>query len=113
VSMRIEPDAIQLDDAQMHALLQTKSGPVGRYLFQTGKRIEASAKRKAPVDTGRLRSSISTAFFEVPYDPFLAVRVGTDVEYAIYVHDGTRYVGPRPFLEEALREVVGYGQPGF
>jgi hypothetical protein len=99
---------VQLDDAQMFVLLQTESGPVGRHLFATGKLVEGAAKRRTPVDTGRLRASITTALFKVPYDPYLACRVGTDVEYAPYVHEGTRYVTGRPFLEDALREVVGY-----
>lgn len=99
---------VQLDDQALHALLQTKSGPVGRHLFRTGKMVETAAKQKAPVDTGRLRASITTALFSVPYDPYLAVRVGTDVEYATYVHEGTGYMMGRPFLEEALRDVVGY-----
>lgn len=99
---------VQFDDAQMFALLQTESGPVGRYLFATGKRVEGAAKRKVNVDTGRLRSSITTALFKVPYDPYLACRVGTDVEYATYVHEGTWKMFGNPYLEDALREVVGY-----
>jgi hypothetical protein len=30
------------------------------------------------------------------------------VDYAVYVHEGTRYMAERPFLENALRDVVGY-----
>jgi HK97 gp10 family phage protein len=99
---------VMLDDAALHELLHTKSGPVGQHLFRVGKRVETAAKQYAPVDTGRLRASITTALFSVPYDPYLAVRVGTDVDYAVYVHEGTRYMAERPFLENALRDVVGY-----
>lgn len=106
--MFMKPDDVQLDDRQLRALLTTESGPVGRYLLTVGKRVEASAKRRAPVDTGRLRSSLTTALFAVPYEPFLACRVGTDVDYAVYVHEGTRYMVGRPFLEDALREVAGF-----
>lgn len=98
---------VQLDDRRLNELLRSENGPVGAYLFAVGKRVEGAAKRRTPVDTGRLRSSITTGVFQVPYDPYLAVRVGTDVEYATYVHEGTRYVGARPFLEDAMREVVG------
>lgn len=30
--------------------------------------------------------------------------VGTDVEYASYVHEGTSRIEPRPFLEDALND---------
>jgi hypothetical protein len=98
---------VQLDAAAMYALLQTRAGPVGRYLFQTGKMVESVAKRNVNVDTGRLRSSITTGLFELPHDPHLACRVGTDVDYATYVHEGTVYMSGNPYLEDALREVVG------
>lgn len=99
---------VQLDDVALHALLRSRSGPVGRHLFTTGKTVEGVAKGNTPVDTGRLRSSLTTALFEVPYSPYLACRVGTDVDYATYVHEGTKFMSGRPFLVNALHQVVGY-----
>lgn len=60
---------------------------------------ERYAKKACPVDTGRLRSSISHT-----YDVNLEeVFIGTNVEYAPYVEFGTRYQRAQPYLREALK----------
>jgi HK97 gp10 family phage protein len=57
-----------------------------------GIECQAESKKLAPVDTGRLRSSIQ-------YNPgHLECTVGTNVEYAIFQELGTRHVPPHPFL---------------
>lgn len=45
--------------------------------------VEDSAKAKAPVNTGTLRNSIT---YEIEGDTGI---VGTNLEYAPYVHEGT------------------------
>jgi phage gpG-like protein len=45
------------------------------------------------VDTGRLRSSIGTTVEATAVGPVAVV--GTDVEYAIFVHEGVGIYGPR------------------
>lgn len=61
-------------------------------------RHTASAPGDPPaVDTGRLRQSI-TALKITPGH----WRVGTNVEYAIYLEFGTRRVAPRPFFRPAV-----------
>lgn len=91
--------------AEEHRLLRSTSGPVGRHLARIAVRVESAAKARCPVDTGRLRSSI-TWRIEVDSKGVVAI-VGTSVSYAIYVHEGTRYMSGRPFLLEGLRQVVG------
>ena len=54
-----------------------------RFLRKAGAMVERDAKRNCPVDTGQLRSSIT---YEVVRD---ACAIGTNVEYAPYVHQGT------------------------
>lgn len=49
--------------------------------------IEADAKRNAPVMDGRLRASITHEVVSSPDEA--SGRVGTNVEYAPYVHEGT------------------------
>lgn len=66
---------------------------------KTGFTIEAKGKINCPVDTGALRNSIQT---HVETD--LKVTVGTPLEYAPYVHDGTSRVEGRPFLAQAAEE---------
>ncbi len=65
--------------------------------------IEAEAKKRCPVDTGRLRASINPKV-KSPTEG----SVGTNVEYAKYVEYGTRRRGnhpgmrAQPFLEPAF-----------
>ncbi len=61
--------------------------PVRRFLDRSVKQVEAKAKEKAPVDRGRLRSSIRSFTRQVP-QPRGIVRAG--VPYAPYVEFGTR-----------------------
>lgn len=53
-------------------------------LLKAGYKIEELSKRYAPVDTGRLRSSIHTT------SQPLKVIVQPSVKYGLYVHEGTR-----------------------
>lgn len=74
------------------------TGPNGlvatKGLLVIGRRIERVAKEMAPVDRGRLRSSIA-ARLEVGDGGLPRVIVGTNVEYAAFVHEGTGIYGPR------------------
>lgn len=60
-----------------------------------GLAAEGYAKEECPVDTGRLRSSISHAKDDD------AAYIGTNVEYAPYIELGTSRMKPRPFLRPA------------
>jgi len=59
--------------------------------------IEKEAKRICPVDTGRLRASITTEKVDR-----LAYAVGTNVEYAPYVEFGTYKMRAQPYLRPAM-----------
>lgn len=70
---------------------------------ETALDVERDAKRSAPVDTGRLRSSIGVEFI----DGGLAADVTASAEYAVWVEQGhnvpgsTKRIPPRPFLTPA------------
>jgi HK97 gp10 family phage protein len=64
--------------------------------------VERDAKKKAPVDTGRLRDSITHETDFGSGDP--SVTVGTNVEYAPYVEFGSSKAAAQPFLYPALTE---------
>lgn len=66
---------------------------------EIGQRAERHAKAKCPVDTGRLRNSITHVFEMEGDEP--AVYVGTNVEYAPYVENGTHSRYGRKFLYQA------------
>ena len=61
-----------------------------------GGKAESYAKKLCPVDTGRLRNSIT----HMQYDENTEV-IGSNVEYAPYVCLGTHKMAPRPFLRPA------------
>jgi len=54
--------------------------------------IERESKRYSPVDTGRMRASITTDIGN------LRARIAPNVVYAGFVHEGTRYMKGRPFM---------------
>ena len=59
-------------------------GPVRQFLLKSAILMEANVKKATPVDTGRLRASITHKV-----EPFRAI-VGTNVAYAPHVEFGTR-----------------------
>lgn len=69
-------------------------------LEEVGLVAEGYAKRACPVDTGRLRNSITHLL--KGYDCF----IGTNVEYAPYVEEGTSRMKGKHFLRKAA---TGHG----
>lgn len=68
-----------------------------------GIHIEGEAKEELEntprrIDTGNLRNSISHAVDKGEQ----AVYVGTNVEYALYVHEGTSKMAPNRYLKNAV-----------
>lgn len=56
--------------------------------------VEAESKKRTPVDTGRLRSSIFTTI----YKKYAVVEPKTN--YALAVHEGTKFTKARPYMKE-------------
>lgn len=73
---------------------------LGRSLEAVGIQAESDAAKLCPVDTGRLRNSITHSILQ---DEKVAV-IGTNVEYARYVHNGTRRQKAQPFLTDAVAQ---------
>lgn len=101
---------------------------VKKVLIRGGFRIEGEAKincqQSGAVDSGRLMASVSTNWNDsgmshgrvgekakpsdgagrpMKGDSMCVVRVATKVNYAPFVHWGTRRMPPRPFLERAAQ----------
>jgi len=68
-------------------------------LVRGGLQVELAAKEMCPVDTGRLRGSITT---DKRYIQKFLVEVGTNVDYASYVELGTKKMDARPYLFPAF-----------
>lgn len=69
-------------------------------LETVGLLAEGYAKKKCPVDTGRLRNSITHTVDSTALEAF----IGTNVEYAPHVELGTRHQDAQPFLRPAAQD---------
>ena len=69
-------------------------------LETVGLLAEGYAKRKRPVDTGRLRNSVT----HTVDGTMLEAYIGTNVEYAPHVELGTRHQDAQPFLRPAAQD---------
>ena len=94
---RVADITFTLDTA---ALERAVAGLASVELVKIGAAVATEAKRLAPVDTGRLRSSI----YSEPDGP--DVIVGASAEYAAYVEYGTRYQHAQPFMTPAIHAVA-------
>ena len=61
--------------------------------------VEAKAKPVTPVDTGRLRGSIRADYIRT-----FEAAIAPHTTYAIFVHEGTRYMKGRPFMKWGLEQ---------
>lgn len=94
---------VKVDEARIDDLLRGPKGEVASTMLFFAQRTETLAKRLCPVDTGRLRGSIThTRVFN--RQDVLVVRIGSAVRYARFVHQGTRHTRGRPFLSRALAQ---------
>lgn len=97
-------DQVVLHPGPLHHLLAETSGGVAAAMLRLGIQVQTEARRRCPVDTGRLRASIGVTLDAISTGP--VVTVGSIVSYALYVHNGTRYMAGRPFLTDALAAVI-------
>ena len=94
---------VTFDEAQW-ARDMSLEGPAGRYMQRLALQVETNAKRMAPVDTGRLRSSIEHTVSG--NGDSLHADIFSHVNYAIYQELGTRYQSGQAFLRPALHQVM-------
>lgn len=72
--------------------------------------IESEAVAEVPVDTGRLKDSISTQEVGGTIEVGSGVKAGTEVEYAHFVEFGTSKRAAHPYLQPAV-EIVKQRYP--
>ncbi|MDN4173921.1 HK97 gp10 family phage protein [Nocardioides sp. SOB77] len=107
---------VELDTSEVRALgarIQSAGGEIGpranAVLRRTAHAIEADAKQLAPVDTGALRSSISTSI--AGGGAFMTAEVGPTVEYGVYQEYGTSEQSGTPFMGPAFdRHAPGFSE---
>lgn len=69
---------------------------LNKAIAKTVLQIGRDSRLNTPVDTGRLRSSTYEQFGN------LKGEIGTNTNYDIFVHEGTRYMKARPYLRKAV-----------
>lgn len=80
---------------------------IAETLNKKGLRIVREAKERCPVDTGRLRSSITAELIRQGDKP--RVLIGSNISYAPHVEFGTSTRAAQPFLRPAARQVLKKG----
>lgn len=91
ISVTIKPDPSQLAQAFMK---QNISSFLRMEVNRLAASVERYAKQLTPVKTGRLRASINFT----PVSLMLQSIVSTHTDYALFVHEGTKYMRSRPFM---------------
>lgn len=86
-------DKLQKGFAKAPKLVKSALGAI---LKKSSFLVERESKKLTPVDTGRLRASIFTTIL-----PFKAI-VQPKTNYAIFVHEGTKFMRGRPFMQQGL-----------
>jgi hypothetical protein len=82
------PSRVILYENKMFELLDSPRGTVGKDLSRRGRLVEAAAKRQVGIRTGALRSSIHMRHLADPRGQY--VRIGSDLNYALMHHEGTK-----------------------
>ena len=94
---------VQLNDDVIEAMFRDPAGPVGRIIEKKCIAVETLAKilvvTPGSSDTGRLLTAIT---HRMDVEDKIVGRVVANVNYALYLELGTRYMEPRPFLRPAL-----------
>lgn len=100
---------VRLNRSELNQLLRSPGGAVAFDLQKRGVRVQNRTRQNLrgagetglrAFDTGALTNSISHEFLIV--QGFPTVRVGANTYYALWIHEGTSRMKPRPYLREAL-----------
>lgn len=65
--------------------------------------VQGKSQKRTPVRTGTLRRSETTRMESGGARGY----VGTNIKYAPFVHDGTKYMAARPFFEWGIEDSRG------
>lgn len=99
-----ESGLIEIREDNTEQIANAINDAVAAALEEIGLAAERFAKRACPVDTGRLRNSI-THVLNMDEE---SVYIGTNVEYASYVENGTSKRGGVYFLRGAAQDHGSY-----
>lgn len=103
VSIRLDIDEYGRYLQEMPAHIRNA---IGNAIKKSAYLVEREAKLETPVDTGRMRASI---FSDIQSE---IATVSPYVNYALFVHEGTRYIRANPFMKRGLENAQS-GIQGF
>lgn len=89
---------LKLDQGEIAKLMRDANGPAWQATNRAGNTVKNKARQLAPVDQGGLRGSIA---LEMRNEDGPVAYVGSNLPYAIYVHEGTGIhakKNPRPIV---------------
>lgn len=82
-----------INKAELRRIVRSPAGPIVSELMADARKVQARARRNVNRNTGQLAASIDVALsFEGNH---IVVRIGSDKEYAQYIHEGTGLFGPK------------------
>jgi len=86
--------------------IKALSNDINNFMLRVAKDMSNEAKRVVPVDTGRLRASIDVEE-QRSDDPIAskAFLIGSDVEYANFVEEGTKFQQAQPYLRPTAEQL--------
>lgn len=84
--------ATRVDRAGIAALMRGPNGAAAQAAIIKGQRVLNAARQTCPVDEGRLRASLTMEV--VTIGDVVTTRIGSNLEYIVYVHEGTGIYGP-------------------
>ena len=106
MSTKVKIEGLDELQANLNKYSEQKRKQVDAELQTTALEIETGAKKRCPVDTGRLRSSIHHRGSDLDYE------ILTDVEYAAIMEAVKPYMFPafefaKPGLMQRISEILG------
>ena len=97
IGFRVKDFQVKIDQKAVREI--SGGEDVTKALEIIGQLGEGEAKRLAPVDTGNLRRSLTHELGRSGLNQY--VRIGSNVEYAVFQELGTRYHPAQPYLRPA------------
>jgi hypothetical protein len=91
--------------AELDFFLNSPKGDVGRYLAEKGDLVMAAARVQVGVRTGALRRSIHMRHLRDSRGQY--VKIGSNLDYALVHHEGSKPHVIRPARTKVLRFVKG------
>lgn len=86
--------------SRLQSAIDQRYAALEKIVQQAGLEMQAEAKKRVRVDTGRLRSSIMQRLERQGKYKITAI-VDTNVKYAKFIEYGTKYMKAYPFLRPA------------